>query len=924
MVNSPLPWEAIICSGGSFSFSPSADIPGTTFSWFTSPSSPNLSGFSSNGSGSINEIISNSGNTSETVIYTLSSVGPAPSFCTGSSFDFMLTISPATNPGIENYSGCSGDGYSVLVNGVTYNESNPSGTEVLSNANGCDSTVTIDLTFNSSVTGSEAYTGCLGDGYSVVVNGVTYAEANPSGTETLTAVAGCDSIVTIDLVFNNNTIGNENYSGCSGDGYAVVVNGATYDESNSSGTEVLSNANGCDSTVTIDLVFNNNTIGNENYSGCSGDGYSVVVNGATYDESNSSGTEVLSNVNGCDSTVTIDLVFNNNTIGNENYSGCTGDGYAVIVNGVTYDESNSSGTEVLSNVNGCDSTVTIDLVFNNNTTGNENYIGCAGDGYSVDVNGITYDEGNPSGTELLTNSNGCDSTVTIDLTFNSSVTGSEAYTGCLGDGYSVVVNGVTYAEANPSGTETLTAVAGCDSIVTIDLVFNNNTIGNENYIGCAGDGYAVVVNGVTYNESNPSGTEVLSNANGCDSTVTIDLVFNNNTIGNENYSGCSGDGYSVVVNGATYDESNSSGTEVLSNVNGCDSTVTIDLVFNNNTIGNENYIRMSGDGYAVIVNGVTYDESNSSGTEVLSNVNGCDSTVTIDLVFNNNTTGNENYIGCAGDGYSVDVNGITYDEGNPSGTELLTNSNGCDSTVTIDLTFNSSVTGSEAYTGCLGDGYSVVVNGVTYAEANPSGTEVLSNVNGCDSTVTIDLVFNNNTTGNEVYTGCLGDGYAVVVNGVTYNESNPSGTELLSNANGCDSTVTIDLTFNSSVTGSEAYTGCLGDGYSVVVNGVTYAEANPSGTETLTAVAGCDSIVTIDLVFNNNTIGNENYIGCAGDGYAVVVNGVTYNESNPSGTEVLSNANGCDSTVSIDLVFNNNTIGNENYSDVLVMGMLLL
>ena len=311
------------------------------------------------------------------------------------------------------------------------------------------------------------------------------------------------------------------------------------------------------------------------------------------------------------------------------------------------------------------------MVFNNNTTGNENYIGCAGDGYSVDVNGITYDEGNPSGTELLTNANGCDSTVTIDLTFNSSVTGSEAYTGCLGDGYSVVVNGVTYAEANPSGTETLTAVAGCDSIVTIDLVFNNNTVGNENYIGCAGDGYAVVVNGVTYNESNPSGTEVLSNANGCDSTVTIDLVFNNNTIGNENYSGCSGDGYSVVVNGATYDESNSSGTEVLSNVNGCDSTVTIDLVFNNNTIGNEDYIGCAGDGYAVIVNGVTYDESNSSGTEVLSNVNGCDSTVTIDLVFNNNTTGNENYIGCAGDGYSVVVNGITYDEGNPSGTEVL-------------------------------------------------------------------------------------------------------------------------------------------------------------------------------------------------------------------------------------------------------------
>ena len=50
---------------------------------------------------------------------------------------------------------------------------------------------------------------------------------------------------------------------------------------------------------------------------------------------------------------------------------------------------------------------------------------------------------------------------------------------------------------------------------------------------------------------------------------------------------------------------------------------------------------------------------------VLSNANGCDSTVTIDLVYNSNTTGTESYVGCAGDGYSVVVNGVTYDESNP-------------------------------------------------------------------------------------------------------------------------------------------------------------------------------------------------------------------------------------------------------------------
>ena len=85
--------------------------------------------------------------------------------------------------------------------------------------------------------------------------------------------------------------------------------------------------------------------------------------------------------------------------------------------------------------------------------------------------------------------------------------------------------------------------------VTIDLhYYNSNTTGTESYVGCAGDGYSVVVNGVTYDESsNPSGTQVLTNANGCDSTVTIDLVYNSNTTGTESYVGCTGDGYSVVV-----------------------------------------------------------------------------------------------------------------------------------------------------------------------------------------------------------------------------------------------------------------------------------------------------------------------------------------------------------------------------------------
>jgi hypothetical protein len=85
--------------------------------------------------------------------------------------------------------------------------------------------------------------------------------------------------------------------------------------------------------------------------------------------------------------------------------------------------------------------------------------------------------------------------------------------------------------------------------------------------------------------------------------------------------------------------------------------------------------------------------------------------------------------------------------------------------VTINLNFAAPGFGNESYSGCTGDGYSVTVNGTIYNESNPTGTEIFTGPNGCDTTVTINLVFSNNLTGEETYTGCVGDGYSVVVNG---------------------------------------------------------------------------------------------------------------------------------------------------------------
>ncbi|MDX1408762.1 MAG: hypothetical protein R3330_11530, partial [Saprospiraceae bacterium] len=143
--------------------------------------------------------------------------------------------------------------------------------------------------------------------------------------------------------------------------------------------------------------------------------------------------------------------------------------------------------------------------------------------------------------------------------------------------------------------------------------------------------------------------------------------------------------------------------------------------------------------------------------------------------------------------------------------------------------------------------YSVVVNGTTYDEANPTGTEVLTNAAGCDSTVTIDLVFNPNTSGMETYDGCSGDGYSVVVNGTTYDETNPTGTETLTGGM-CDSLVTIALNFNPVEMTMIDTSTCSGD--TIVINGTAYTEADPSGSDTLSTQFGCDSIINVNVTFD--------------------------------------------------------------------------
>ncbi|HJW28364.1 MAG TPA: hypothetical protein VJ508_03840, partial [Saprospiraceae bacterium] len=49
------------------------------------------------------------------------------------------------------------------------------------------------------------YNGCEGDGYSIIINGTVYDESNPTGTEQVPGIGTCDTVFHINLTFAQNT-----------------------------------------------------------------------------------------------------------------------------------------------------------------------------------------------------------------------------------------------------------------------------------------------------------------------------------------------------------------------------------------------------------------------------------------------------------------------------------------------------------------------------------------------------------------------------------------------------------------------------------------------------------------------------------------------------------------------------------------------
>ncbi|MEX1191262.1 MAG: T9SS type A sorting domain-containing protein [Brumimicrobium sp.] len=264
-----------------------------------------------------------------------------------------------------------------------------------------------------------------------------------------------------------------------------------------------------DSVIQIDVYPEYSDIVGLNI--CQGD--SVLINGV-YENSTGSYQENYQSIDGCDSTFLYNLTVDPTYTSTDVVNSCTP---FTWIDGNTYTTSTTTQS-VLSTVNGCDSVITLDLTILNSTSGIDVVTAC--DSYTW-IDGNTYTSSNNSAQWTLTNSAGCDSLVTLDLTIVDSSSSTDIQSACNSFTW---IDGVTYTSSNNSATHILTNTAGCDSLVTLDLTIMDSSSSTDIQSSCNSFTW---IDGITYTSSNNTATHVLTNTAGCDSIVTLNLTINN-------------------------------------------------------------------------------------------------------------------------------------------------------------------------------------------------------------------------------------------------------------------------------------------------------------------------------------------------------------------------------------------------------------
>ncbi len=352
-----------------------------------------------------------------------------------------------------------------------------------------------------------------------------------------------------------------------------------------------------------------------------------------------------------------------------------------------------------------------------------------------------------------------------------------------------------------------------DDIQSFEVGGDTDTLLQNTY--CLDD--VIPVGTDIYDVNTQDGTTIISNASGCDSTITVDFTFLSEVPGTFVATECEGD--TVTVFGIDYTTDFTSDTTLIgASSSGCDSIVSIDISFLENEM--EDYIRTKCSGETENLGGILFSEANNSGTAIIENgaSNGCDLILDVFFTYLDQVEVVLDTMVC--DNYSIEIAGETYDINNPTGMEILPSGsmNECDTTIMIDLDFSLMGIDSSIVLSTCDDGLFFVIGNETFNRTNPSGTSTVDGLNGeCDTTFTVDITYGVMQVDlEEIDAGCevIDSGLVIInnINGVPpyniiYNGNNTiafvlpveielpagMGSLLVTDDNGCESTIPYEI-----------------------------------------------------------------------------------------------------------------------------------
>jgi hypothetical protein len=597
-----------------------------------------------------------------------------------------------------------------VTNGTTFSPT-ATGTYTVTgtDGNGCIGTDQVNVTVNANYYNILPISLCTGDS---VLAGGAYQTGSGTFYDSLSSIAGCDSVTETVLTVSSQITVNLPLSVCYGDSALIngnyeLANGTFYDTS----TSVL----GCDSITitnfTVDTLITNSITA----SICQGD--SMMLDGS-YQTVAGSYVDTLLSANGCDSVLTTTLIVNPIVTNNLTASICQGDSMLL---GGAYQTTDGDYFDTLSTTLGCDSILTTTLIVNPLVTNGVTASICQGDSMML---GGAYQTVAGSYVDTLSTTLGCDSILNTTLTVNDINYLADTITVCYGD--SSFIAGA-YRTNSGIYVDSLTNLNGCDSIIeTTFAVLSENFVSNLFAI-CNGDS---VLAGGLYQTTTGLYYDTLVDANGCNLIIETDLTVSSQIVANLNVNVCYGD--SALING-NYELASGTFYDTTVSVAGCDSITITNFIVDSSITNSVTASICQGDS---IILGGSYQTVAGSYNDVYSTNSGCDSLVNTILSINLSITDSISANICQGDSLFL---GGAYQTANGSYNDVYSTNSGCDSIVTTTLTVDSAITGIDVQQAACDF---VWIDGITYNTSDSTSSFTLSSTSGCDSIVTLNLTIN--------------------------------------------------------------------------------------------------------------------------------------------------------------------------------------